>query len=493
MTLNDLASETPTGPTFSIITKAISGGSTDDGRRRFRMTASSTIKDRDGDEIELGALQKMAEKFRQGVTIFMDHDFKHVESAYGLTDSAEIVQRGVEKDGTPIWDLDIAGDVNVPNPRALQLADSIDGGYVKLGASITAQVRKHARKPDGGLKITDVDLWEASIVGVASNTRSWAHKAAVAIKAFGLEIDDDGDVVQKAEMGAKQRNSLDESQFACPEKRKYPIHDKAHVRAALSRIGDPSNDQCGRDKIIAAARRMGIGEHSKQLDDAGLVSWAAREFPADGITAGEDGEEVFIVSKEAEIESEEAPVEATEPTDEPAVEETEAEPEEEVQKAAGKCPTCGMDKDAPGCEDGYHSRAEKSASEESTTGVQESDPETPETAPTDESETDTQVEKVASYSPEDVAELVKQAAALVKEVDRLREENKSLQAQIIKQAELTTAVSTEVELAKQVIGEVMKKPLTSKTASFVGDFVKAHDLFDPDVRDYLNKRGALNG
>ena len=61
-------------PQFSIITKAL-GPATEgtDGRRRFHATASSTIIDRAGHQISLPAIQKMADKFREGITIFMDH------------------------------------------------------------------------------------------------------------------------------------------------------------------------------------------------------------------------------------------------------------------------------------------------------------------------------------------------------------------------------------------------------------------------------------
>lgn len=173
-------------PSFSIISKEISVGPMgEDGRRRFHLTASSTIEDMAGDEIEVAALHKAAEQFREGKTIFLDHDFKHVESAFGLTDTANVVQKGVDPaTGKPVWDLDIYGVVNTPNPRAAQLADSIDGGYVKFGASLTAFIRKHQRKRNGAMLIKDIDVVEASVVGVAENQRSWAHKAAVAVKSF---------------------------------------------------------------------------------------------------------------------------------------------------------------------------------------------------------------------------------------------------------------------------------------------------------------------
>jgi hypothetical protein len=39
-----------------------------------------------------------------------------------------------------------------------------------------------------------------------------------------------------AKLTAKQRKKLPKKSFALPGKRAYPIHDKAHARAALSRV-----------------------------------------------------------------------------------------------------------------------------------------------------------------------------------------------------------------------------------------------------------------
>ena len=61
-------------------------------------------------------------------------------------------------------------------------------------------------------------------------------------------------------------NDLPDSAFACPEQRKYPHHDAAgkldlpHLRAALSRIGDPDNEQCGKAHLEAHAKAEGLGE-----------------------------------------------------------------------------------------------------------------------------------------------------------------------------------------------------------------------------------------
>lgn len=91
----------------------------------------------------------------------------------------------------------------------------------------------------------------------------------------------------KAELSTARRNDLPASAFACPEKRLYPIHDAAHVRNALARIADPSNDQCGKAKILAAARRFGIKVSGKALlpvkaqalDDEEMAAWFDGKHP----------------------------------------------------------------------------------------------------------------------------------------------------------------------------------------------------------------------
>jgi hypothetical protein len=57
-----------------------------------------------------------------------------------------------------------------------------------------------------------------------------------------------------AELSGKKRKSLSKGQFAIPGERKYPIHDKAHARNALSRVsqhGTPAEKK----RVRAAVRR----------------------------------------------------------------------------------------------------------------------------------------------------------------------------------------------------------------------------------------------
>lgn len=74
--------------------------------------------------------------------------------------------------------------------------------------------------------------------------------------------------VVKATWSTAYVNALPDSAFACIDAtgRHYPHHNDAgtldlpHLRAALSRIGDTSNAQCGRRHLEAHARAEGIGD-----------------------------------------------------------------------------------------------------------------------------------------------------------------------------------------------------------------------------------------
>lgn len=501
-------------PHFSIITKALAGGQDQTGRRRFNAVASSTIVDRQGDEISLKALQQMALKFREGVTIFTDHK-NEVFNAFGTTDSAEIVEGGLDpKTGARIWDLKIAGVVNEPNLNAIQLHESITGGYVKLGCSIDAFVTDHKPKQAGRYDIDGLDVFAASIVGVPANQRSWAQKAVRAIKSFYGEPEEDdmppalietenttgtthegtevalGDVVElsvdaagngtskviakagspeaeefhatygdsenpveldtaaeiaeleaelaveKSPLSSEARGDLPDSAFACPEQRKYPIRnadgklDANHVRNALARVSDTSNDQCGRGKIIAAARELGIGDHEgKSLDEL-----------------------------------------------------------EAITKADG-CPDCGKGHDDGGdCSNSYHSTAKAVDGE----GGQESTQETPETAPIVTVEAEPLDEKAAGVPTEGVQELLGHVKRLVKEIEGLRAENQRLVAENQRLTKSNESVYGEVALAKQVINRVMETPLRSQTAAYVSDFAEGSAVFRdlyPEIAKYLSTRG----
>lgn len=83
---------------------------------------------------------------------------------------------------------------------------------------------------------------------------------------------------QKKDLSSQAREALPDSDFALPEKRKYPIHDKAHVRNALARAaqmikqgGEAAEDaKKALPKIRAAAKKFGI-ETSMEKGKSGII------------------------------------------------------------------------------------------------------------------------------------------------------------------------------------------------------------------------------
>jgi hypothetical protein len=89
-------------------------------------------------------------------------------------------------------------------------------------------------------------------------------------------------------------NDLPDSAFACPEQRKYPHHDASgkldlpHLRAALSRVGDPSNEQCGKGHLESHAKAQGLGDRGSKavlpikaqlMDGDELTAWLEGRTP----------------------------------------------------------------------------------------------------------------------------------------------------------------------------------------------------------------------
>lgn len=187
---------------FRFLTKAVEIDKADGegAKRRFRMIASSTVVDEGKDEIKMSALEDLRDAYAQGRNVFTDHEHK-VDNVFGRTDQAVIQDSGERdpKTGAPIFDLHVAGVVNEPSPRMVQLADSIDGGYVTFGASIGARVKEAKRNKAGGMDIYRLDGKEVSLVGIPMNQRGWTYKGSLvdrAVKAaerVGEGFLDDGD------------------------------------------------------------------------------------------------------------------------------------------------------------------------------------------------------------------------------------------------------------------------------------------------------------
>jgi hypothetical protein len=65
-----------------------------------------------------------------------------------------------------------------------------------------------------------------------------------------------------AKLDTEKRESLSSSQFACPQDRKLPINDAAHVRNAMARFDQVMTNDCHPDaakrRILEAAKKFGV-------------------------------------------------------------------------------------------------------------------------------------------------------------------------------------------------------------------------------------------
>ncbi len=190
-------------PKFKIFSGALKATETN-GRKLISCTASSSVEDLHGDTITAECVRDMVTQAKQkGMTIFLNHRYAVPEDVMGSTIDTKATSRAHEKDGTAIWDMDLDMVVNETNPRALNTYAAIKDAGVKLGVSIGANIKdwefKDAEKGWwGGLIIKEVELLEASIVGIPANPRSWVQNGVRALKsAYGV-TDDEFDVTADA-------------------------------------------------------------------------------------------------------------------------------------------------------------------------------------------------------------------------------------------------------------------------------------------------------
>lgn len=205
----------PTGPRpeaqFKIMSGALKAFTRKDAegkeRRYLSCTASSSIKDLHEDEFTPSCVEAMAgTAAKKNMTIFLNHSYKVPEDVFGSTTMSKSLVR-LGEDGLPYTDMDLEIVLNETNPRAVQTYDAIEQEGVKLGVSIGALIKAwHPRDPNDtwgwdGMVIEEVDLLEASIVGIPANPRSWVQNAVKslkeAVKAAPEEDEDEGPDTQK--------------------------------------------------------------------------------------------------------------------------------------------------------------------------------------------------------------------------------------------------------------------------------------------------------
>ena len=80
-----------------------------------------------------------------------------------------------------------------------------------------------------------------------------------------------------SELDAKDRDKLEDSQYAFPKERKEPLNDADHVRNAMARfdqvkgVSDDERDEAWK-RIKAAAKKHGVEVHEKSWRELGKKS-----------------------------------------------------------------------------------------------------------------------------------------------------------------------------------------------------------------------------
>ena len=275
---------------FQIVTgllKAYEGG---DGAKRLRTTASSTVLDIGGDEMELSALQSMASTAQQNMTIFLNHKYQVPEDVLGSVEAAVI------KDAGGVWDLDFDVRVEESNERAVKTWTQIQNG-TKLGCSIGARIPEGGyERTDTGLKIKNIHLLEASIVGIPANPRSFVQFAMKALHDAEAEeetVSDTSSVtVQYGTLGLPTTVTVGEAGTET-----IAIRREQEPPAEAEPVGDTEEESKGpADSESMAALLPDAGEGDPDSTDTTTES----DGPPEGDSAGEPSQEASLSVPESD-------------------------------------------------------------------------------------------------------------------------------------------------------------------------------------------------
>lgn len=238
------------------------------------------IEDDAADEVSDPAAEALAKQLEE---IEKDYGGEMVMPMPGPTsfeelDAAEAAQEQAQEVQETSWDAQrlVYNIINHPEMDVKAKSDA----FQKVGAEFGKRVSEVlSAPPDTEQKDLDLLSVESVIAYDKRNTgviSQWIDKAVLSTSA---------------------RKKLTPEQFALPSKKKYPIHDKAHVRNALARAAQEmkaggasaADAKAAMPAIHAAAKRMGIGMSMKkdrtaivvEKDATGnwrWVGWASNNF-----------------------------------------------------------------------------------------------------------------------------------------------------------------------------------------------------------------------
>lgn len=299
--------------------QVVSKEASSDGKRRVRCIASSSTKDLHGDTMTEHCIRSMA-KQAPGLTIFLNHKYGIPEDVFGYCEKARTKRytpesakaAGVPDDvivkatsaGSDVLLLELTVILDEGSNRADRVYNQMENG-VTLGVSIGALITDYEEDPDyegdwwPPLIINDVDLLEASVVGIPANPLSWIEGAAKGLIQRGaikgiVEEDFDGFrrfAYLKEKEAAKEVNPVDDEETT----------EEPTVEASADDEAQPDHPQAefmadGFDSIIA---------HFQSQVEAKLMSATDLDAMEDAVQAAIDHAVTNGVDK-AEFEGETA-------------------------------------------------------------------------------------------------------------------------------------------------------------------------------------------
>lgn len=278
--------EAPDFKIFSGELQVLKAEDAGDGRRRLKCVASSTMKDLHGDTMTEHCIRSMA-KQAPGLTIFLNHSYRIPEDVFGTVEKARTRRynaasakaAGISKDilakaastGSDVLLLELTVLVDDSNPRAGQSYSSVENG-VTLGVSIGAMITDYDEDPEADpeswwppLIINDVDLLEASIVGIPANQLSWVEGATKGLILKGAVDGADEDTFRdyrraallKEIAAAAKEESVEDHETEATAKGETEAEGEAAVEAAADPVVEASVEAeetpkfDGVDQIIA--------------------------------------------------------------------------------------------------------------------------------------------------------------------------------------------------------------------------------------------------
>jgi hypothetical protein len=298
-------------PKVKLFTGALKAYETSGGRRVFRATASSTIKDLHGDLMTEDCIRDMALQARNGptgngLTIFLNHRYNVPEDVAGKVAGSQVLNRENDEAGLPIWDMDYEISLASGSARLDQTWNLIHNDGITLGISIGAYILEYdfVDKEEGfwgGLIINKVLLVETSIVGIPANQRSWIQNGVIAIgKSLGIE--------------EKTIRRVLDGKEARPMTLKTASTDTVTVAPQIINDGD---------SVIHVPGKTAEGDvvYAKESNDVLLASLREKAVEAPEAPSADEAQEPAEAAPETESPAE--PIEETSET--PDVETTEAD------------------------------------------------------------------------------------------------------------------------------------------------------------------------